>query len=85
MRASPFYSVPALIHLYKPQVLPSIESWSPAYYHAAPNILKMVDSVQDDFLSNLGVPKVDALVRFNLAPLNTRRDISLLGVLHKIT
>ena len=65
-------------------MLPSIESGSPAYYHAAPNILKMVDSVQDDFLSSLGVSKVDAIVRFNLAPLNTRRDISLLGVLHKI-
>ena len=61
-----------------------IESGAPAYYHATPSILKMIDGVQDDFLEVVGISKKDAIFHFILAPLCTRRDIAMLGILHKI-
>ena len=70
--------------LYKCHVLSFIESGTPAYYHAAPNILKLIDGIQDDFLEVIGISKKDAILHFNLAPLCTRRDIVMLGILHKI-
>ena len=35
------------------------------------------------FLEDAGVTEKDALMNFNLAPLATRRDIAMLGVLHR--
>ena len=84
MRVRPFYSIRALIGLYKCHILLFIESGTPAYYHAAPSILNMIDSVQNDFLEVIGISKREALIHFNLAPLNSRRDIAMLGVLHKV-
>ena len=84
MRVRPFYSIRASIGLYKCHILCFIESGTPAYYHAAPSILNMLDSVQNDFLEVIGISKREALIHFNLAPFNSRRDIAMLGVLHKV-
>ena len=84
LRVRPFYSNRELISLYKCHVLSFLESGTPAYYHAAPSILKLVDEMQDMFLESIGIPKRDALLTFNLAPLCVRRDIAMLGVLHKV-
>ena len=40
LRVRPFYSVVALVTLYECHVPSFIESGTPAYYHAAPSILK---------------------------------------------
>ena len=85
LRVGSFYSVSALINLYRCHVLSFIESGTPAFYHAAPSILKLLDGIQNEFLEILGIPVVDALVHFNLAPLKVRRDIFMLGVLYKIS
>ena len=42
LRVRPFYNVSALVNLYKCHVLSFIESGPPAYYHAAPSILKLM-------------------------------------------
>ena len=84
LRVRPFYSVSALVNLYKCHVLSFIESGTPAYYHSAPSILKLIDEIQNEFLMTLGISVRDALIHFNLAPLRLRRDIAMLGVLHKI-
>ena len=34
-------------------------------------------------MTNAGVSKVDALVHFHLAPLSVRRDIAMLGLIHR--
>ena len=83
-RVRPFYNVSALINLYKCHVLSFIESGTPAYYHATSSILKLVDEIQIEFLASLGISKETALNDFNLGPLGLRRDIMMLGVLHKI-
>ena len=35
------------------------------------------------FLNDIAVDEVTALVRFHLAPLSTRRDIAMLGLIHR--
>ena len=39
--------------------------------------------MQNRFLRDVGVDDVTALVKFHLAPLPTRRDIAMLGLIHR--
>ena len=43
----------------------------------------MIDSVQRSFLKSIGVTEKYAFLEMNLAPLQLRRDLSMLGALHK--
>ena len=71
--------------LYKSQVLSYIESGTPGYYHTALSVIRLLDRVQERFLRKLQLSEEDALLYFNLAPLCSRRDIAMLGLLHRIT
>ena len=42
-----------------------------------------LDKIQSRFLEDIGVNATDALIHFNLAPLNTRIDLAMLGVIHR--
>ena len=55
-----------------------------AIYHAAPSNLQVIDDLQLRFLRALNLPEEAAFLEFNLAPLQLRRDIAVLGLLHKI-
>ena len=68
---------------YKAQVLSYVEYRTAAVYHAADVHLKRLDAVQRRFLSEIGLSQLQALVDFRLAPLSVRRDIALLGVIHR--
>ena len=52
-------------------------------YHAPPFFLLNLDRVQQQLLDELGLTAAEALLHYNLAPLTTRRDISMLGLLHR--
>ena len=80
-----FFSTPELFRLYKVQVLLFLESCTPALYHAAPSVLDRIDRVQRRFLREMGFTEVEALELYRLAPLQCRRDMAMLGALHKIT
>ena len=69
--------------LYKSHVLSFIEYRTPAVSHASTSALFPVDAVQRRYLQALGVSDVDALLHFYLAPLAVRRNIAILGVLHR--
>ena len=84
LRVRSFYCTAHLVSLYKCHILPYIESGAPAFFHAAPNILKMLDDIQVRFIESIGISKENALLNFNLAPLCVRRNIFTLGLLHKI-
>lgn len=56
----------------------------PGYYHAASTTLHPFDRVQDRLCRELGLLPAEALVTYELAPLNSRRDMALLGLLHRI-
>ena len=64
-------------------MLTYIEYRSAAIYHATATVLKQLDRLQDKLLNQLGITREAALMDFNLAPLSERRDIALLGLLHR--
>jgi hypothetical protein len=72
-----------LIVQYKQQVLSFIEYRTPAIYHSTKTVLSRLDKLLDNFLREPSTTKEAALLDFNLAPLSTRRDIALLGLLHR--
>ena len=83
LRTRRFYTDADLILLYKAHVLSFIEYRTPAIYHATRAILSWLDAIQTRFLHDAGVDEVTALMEFNLAPLPMRRDIAMLGMIHR--
>jgi hypothetical protein len=83
LRSRKSFSTEDLIVQYKQQVLSFIEYRSSAIYHATTTVLNQVDVLQDRFLRELGITREAALMDFSLAPLSMRRDIGLLGLLHR--
>ena len=54
-----------------------------AIYHATRAVFARLDAVQTRFLLQACVTEVDALVHFNLVPLPVRRDVAMLGLIHR--
>ena len=75
----------SLVSLYKAQVLPTLEFPTPAVYHCTATTLDELDRVQKRFLKTVGLTNEEALLRYNLAPLQTRRDLAMLGLIHRTT
>ena len=71
------------MQLYKAHLLSFLEYRTPALYHASPSVLAPLDQLQRHLLHELGLTEEDALVRFALAPLQVRRDVAMLGVVHR--
>ena len=83
LRARRFHDVPRLVQVYISKVLSFVEYRTSAVYHAAKTTLAGIDAVRTLFLRECGLPDEDALLHFNLAPLQARRDIAMLGLLHR--
>ena len=83
LRTKKFNTSEGLINLYKAQVLSFIEYRTAAIYHACSTSLAALESVQTKLLETAGVTEVEALVNFRLAPLCARRDMALLGLIHR--
>ena len=64
-------------------MLSYIEYRTPALYHSTRAVLDKLDAVQKRFLQDAGVDEVSALTEFHLAPLGVRRDIAMLGMIHR--
>jgi hypothetical protein len=78
-----FYTDAELIRLYKAHLLSYLEYRTSAIYHAKRKVLEKLDRVQSRFLGDVGVDDNTALLEFSLAPLEARRDIAMLGVIHR--
>ena len=74
-----------MIGQFKTHVWCHLEFSHGAMYHAANVHLAALDGAQSSFTHSLGLSVEDAFLRFNFAPLCLRRDIAILGLLHKIT
>ena len=83
LRTRRFYNDAEMIVFYKAHLLSYLEYRTAAIYHATRAILGRLDAVQTRFLRDVGVDEVTALVTFHLAPLSARRDIAMLGVIHR--
>ena len=84
LRPRKFFSTPELMRLYKAHVLSHIESGTAGYFHASASVLSSLDSVQRRLLRELELTEEEALLRFRLAPLHVRREIGMLGFLHRV-
>ena len=82
-RVRRYYNESEIIGLYKSHILSYIEYRTPAIYHACSSTLAKVDKIQRHFVQSLGMSELDALIHFKLAPLSARRDIALLGLIHR--
>ena len=83
LRSRRFFDVAQLVNLWKANVLSFAECRTAAIYHAADSHLKSLDHTQTHFLKELGLDDDIGLLCFNLAPLQTRRDIAMLGLIQR--
>lgn len=78
-----YYSISDLINQFKSHVWSIMESHNGAIFHAATSILEKFDSCQRHFLQDIGTDESEAFLHFNFAPPTLRRNIGMLGMLHK--
>jgi hypothetical protein len=83
VRSHRFFTHAELVLHFKSHVLSYIEYRTPGIYHAATTVLREVDCILPRFLRKVGVTEVEALVNFRLAPLAARRDMAMLGLIHR--
>ena len=84
LRSKRYHTMKEMMNLYKCHVLSYLESSTPALYHASKTTLDPLDNLQRRFLREVGGVTPDAtLCNLNLAPLNSRRDIAMLGLIHR--
>ena len=84
LRAKRFMCLADVVLQYKSQVLPLIEFYTAAIFHASNTILAPLDKIQNRFIAEVGLSEQDAFVKFNVCPLRCRRDVAMLGLIHKI-
>ena len=83
LRTRGYYSAPELLNQYKTHIWCLVELHSGGYFHAATSLLEKVDQVQRNFLQKLEISESTAFLEFNFAPSVLRRNIGILGLLHK--
>ena len=84
MRTRQCDSLEDMMLQYKSHVLSVAESNIGVIYHACSILLAPLDRLQTTYVHNLNLSIEEAFLHHNLAPLNLRRDISMLGFLHKL-
>ena len=82
-KSAVYHTDAELVTLYKSRLLGYLEYRTPALYHATDTVLAALDKVQDKLLQVVGCTEVEALLNWNLAPLAMRRDIAMLGLIHR--
>ena len=83
LRTSRYFNIRELVGLYKSKILSFIECKTAALYHACSSHLDHLDRIQRRFLREIGVSELEALMEFNLAPLSSRRDMAMMGLIHR--
>ena len=72
-----------MVLLFKSHIISFLEYRAAAFPHASSSVLAPRGNVLDRFLRDVGLSRKDALLRFSLAPLSSRRDIAVLGLIHR--
>ena len=83
LRTRAYYSVPQLIMQFKTHIWGLMEFNMGGFFHAATSLLAQIDRAQDRFLRELGISSEQALLEFNFPSPQIRRNIGILGLLHK--
>ena len=83
LRTRGFYRVPVLINQFKTHIWCHMEMHSGGIFHVVSSLLSKIDHAQNRFLRALGISPAQAFLDFNFAPPSLRRNIGVLGLLHK--
>ena len=83
LRTRAYYSERALIAQFKTHIWGIMEKDNGGIFHASTSLLDRLDNVQDRFLHKLGITTEHAFLTYDLAPPTLRRNISILGMIHK--
>jgi len=83
LRTRKHYSASSLIDQFKTQIWDLMESHSGGIFHAATSILDQLDKTQKHFLEAFEVTQETAFLQHNFAPPTLRRNIAILGMIHK--
>ena len=60
-----------------------MEAHSGGIFHAATSILAQFDNSQRHFVEEIGETEANVFLKFNFAPPTLRRNIAMLGMIHK--
>ena len=85
LKTKRYYTTADLVLQFKTHVLCLLETVTPAVYHASSTALAPLDKVLETFCREVDLSKEEAFLRYNLAPLPLRKDVAMLGLLHKCT
>ena len=83
LRTKRFYGDADILVTFKAHILSFIEYRTMAISHAAPSELIPLDDILTRLLVRLQISHEEALMHFHLAPLGARRDMALLGIIHR--
>ena len=83
LRTRSHYSIASLIEQFKTHVWGLMEAHSGGIFHASTSILEQFAKSQIYFLEELGETEATAFLNFNFAPPALRRNIAMLGMIHK--
>ena len=83
LRTRSFYSVRDMLTQFKTHIWGLVEYQNGAICHASASILARLDRIQASFVRELGLTEEMAFLDFNFGPLSLRRDIGILGFIHK--
>jgi hypothetical protein len=83
LRTRSHYNNESLVNQFKTQVWGLMEAHSGGIFHASTSILDQFDHSQKHFLDELGISVETAFLEFNFGPPTLRRNIAMLGLIHK--
>ena len=83
LRTRGYYSTAELVLQFKTHIWGLIKANVGGYFHAASSLLQKIDDAQNRFLHELGLSPARAFLDFNFAPPSLRRNVGMLGMLHK--
>ena len=83
LRTRRYYSLADMVAQFKTHVLCLLEGTIGGIFHAASSHLNELDGLQRHFVHELGISEGDAFMHYNLAPLKLRRNIAVLGLIHR--
>ena len=83
LRTRHLFDTPTLIIQFKSRILSYVEHRTAAIYHPDATLIKLIDNQFDRFLLQAGITRANALTNYLFAPLNARRDMAMLGGIHR--
>ena len=83
LRSAKMFDTQGIVKQFKARILSFVECWTAAIYQANATVFDKIDKQYERFLRGIGLSKTEALMEYHLAPLKARRDMSMLGVIHR--